>query len=121
MDRPGGAERRHHGNRGSILTMGTRRYPSQTIAREKRVFRDTISGVKMRLHPRRFLAFLCLAAILLAALSPVTPALLFALLIPVWFFCATVISFLLVVAAVIRAKPLFVLLPSFSPRPPPIR
>jgi hypothetical protein len=120
MDRPGGAERRHHDNRGSILTMGTRRYP-QTIAREKRVFRDTISGVKMRLQPRRFLAFLCLAAILLAALSPVTPALLFALLIPVWFFCATVISFLLAVAAVIRAKPLFALLPSFSPRPPPIR
>jgi hypothetical protein len=58
---------------------------------------------------------------LLAALSPVTPALLFALLIPVWFFCATVISFLLAVAAVIRAKPLFALLPSFSPRPPPIR
>ena len=72
-------------------------------------------------HPRRFLAFLCLAAILLAALSPVTPALLFAFLIPVWFFCATVISVLLAVAAVIRAKPLFALLPSFSPRPPPIR
>ena len=85
------------------------------------MFRDTISGVKMRLHPRRFLAFLCLGAILLAALGPVTPALLFAFLIPVWFFCATVISFLLAVAAVIRAKPLFVLLPSFSPRPPPIR
>ena len=85
------------------------------------MFRDTISGVKMRLHPRRFLAFLCLGAILLAALGPVTPALLFAFLIPVWFFCATVISFLLAIAAVIRAKPLFVLLPSFSPRPPPIR
>jgi hypothetical protein len=121
MDRPGGAERRHHDNRGSILTMGTRRYPSQTIAREKRVFRDTISDVKMRFQPRRFLAFLCLAAILLAALSPVTPALLFALLIPVWFFCATVISFLLAVAAEICAKPIFALLPSFSPRPPPIR
>ena len=85
------------------------------------MFRDTISGVKMRLHPRRFLAFLCLAAILLAALSSVTPVLLFAFLIPVWFFCATVISFLLAVAAVIRPKPLFALLPSFSPRPPPIR
>jgi len=121
MDRPGGAERRHHDSRGSILTMGTRCFLSQTFAREKRVLRDTISGVKMRLHPRRFLAFLCLAAILVAALSSVTPALLFAFLIPVWFFCATVISFLLAIAAVIRAKPLFVLLPSFSPRPPPIR
>ena len=85
------------------------------------MFRDTISGVKMRLHLRRFLAFLCLAAILLAALSSVTPALLFAFLIPVWFFCATVISFLLAVAAVICPKPLFALLPNFSPRPPPIR
>ena len=85
------------------------------------MFRDTISGVKMRLHPRRFLAFLCLAAILLSALSSATPALLFAFLIPVWFFFATVISFLLAVAAEIYAKPLFVLLPSFSPRPPPIR
>jgi hypothetical protein len=75
----------------------------------------------MRLYPRRFLAFLCLAAILVAALSSVTPALLFAFLIPIWFLCATVISFLLAVAAVIRAKPLFALLPSFSPRPPPIR
>ena len=85
------------------------------------MFRDTISGVKMRLHPRRFLAFLCLAAILLASLSSVAPALLFAFLSPVWFFCATVIRFLLAVVAEICAKPLFALLPSFSPRPPPIR
>jgi hypothetical protein len=41
-----------------------------------------ISGVKMQLYLRQFLAFLCLAAILLAALSPLTPALLFAFLIP---------------------------------------
>ena len=74
----------------------------------------------MRLHLRRFLAFLCLLAILLAALSLLTPALLFAFLIPVWFFFATVISFRLTVAAEICAKPLFALLPSFSPRPPPL-
>lgn len=85
------------------------------------MFRDIISGVKMRLHLRRFLGFLCLAAILLAALSPLTLARLFAFLIPVWFFFATVISFLLAVAAEICAKPLFAFLPSFSPRPPPIR
>jgi hypothetical protein len=85
------------------------------------VFRDIISGVKMRLQLRRFLAFLCLAAILLAALGPLTPALLFAFLIPVWFFFATVISFLLGVAAETCAEPLLAFLPSFSPRPPPIR
>jgi hypothetical protein len=85
------------------------------------VFRGIISAVKMRLHLGRFLGFLCLAAILLAALSPLTPVLLFAFLIPVWFFFATVISFPLGVAAEISAKPLFAFLPSFSPRPPPIR
>jgi Flp pilus assembly protein TadB len=99
--------------------MQARCYPCLSNTREKRLFRDIISGVKM--HLRRFLAFLCLAAIFFAALSPLTPALLFAFLIPVWFFFATVISFLLAVAAEICVKPLFAFLPGFSPRPPPIR
>jgi hypothetical protein len=101
--------------------MQARGYPFLNNVREKRLFRDIISDVKMRLRLQRFLAFLCLAAILLAALSPLTPALLFAFLIPAWFFFAAVISFLLAVAAEICATPLFAFLPSFSPRPPPIR
>ena len=38
MDRPGGAERRHHDNRGSILTMGTRRIILKQLPRKKECF-----------------------------------------------------------------------------------
>ena len=49
--------------------------------------------VKTRLNLRRWLGLVCLAAILLAALSLATAAVLFAFLIPIWFFFATVVNF----------------------------
>ena len=75
----------------------------------------------MTLHLRRFLAVVCLAGVLLAALSPIPLGLLFALLIPVWFFCAAVVSIPLLRIEEGSADPVFGLVPVFSPRPPPIR
>ncbi|PYU28283.1 MAG: hypothetical protein DMG32_03150 [Acidobacteria bacterium] len=77
--------------------------------------------MKTRFHPRRFLPLVCLAAILLTALSAIAPSLLFAFLIPAWFFFAAVVSVSLASADEGCASPLFVFLPGFSPRPPPIR
>ena len=49
--------------------------------------------VKTNHHLRRLLTLICLAAVLLAALAPVTLGILFAFLIPFWFFFAAVVSF----------------------------
>jgi uncharacterized membrane protein len=70
---------------------------------------------------RRFLALVCLAAILLAALSPITPGVLFAFQIPIWFFFAAVIGISAASVEEVSASPLFAFLPVFSPRPPPLR
>jgi len=77
--------------------------------------------VKTR-HPLRwFLALICLAAILFAALSPITLGVVFAFLIPVWFFFAAVVSFPIASVDENCVSPLFASLPVFSPRPPPVR
>ena len=77
--------------------------------------------VKTNHHLRRFFALICLAAILLAALAPVTLGILFAFLIPFWFFFAAVVSFPVAIVDEDSGSPLFASLPIFSPRPPPIR
>lgn len=69
---------------------------------------------------RKFLALACVAALLLAALSPIPFGLLFAFLIPVWFFFADVASFPVTSADEASADPVFGFVAVFSPRPPPI-
>lgn len=75
--------------------------------------------MSLRLH--RVLALICVAAILLAALSPIPLGALFVLLIPEWFFFAAIISFLAASIDEDGGSPIFGCLPVFSPRPPPIR
>jgi uncharacterized membrane protein len=75
----------------------------------------------MSLHLRRFLALICVAAILLAALGSIALGVVFAFLIPVWFFFAPVVSFPAANAEEASANPVFGFVPVFSPRPPPIR
>jgi hypothetical protein len=77
--------------------------------------------VKTNHHLRRLLTLICLAAVLLAALAPVTLGILFAFLIPFWFFFAAVVSFPVAIVDEDSRSPLFASLPIFSPRPPPIR
>jgi len=76
--------------------------------------------VKTHQYVRRFLLLICLAAIFLTALSPITLGVLFAFLIPVWFFFAAVISVLVGKVEDDSARPLFGFIPVFSPRPPPL-
>jgi hypothetical protein len=70
---------------------------------------------------RRFLLLLCLAAIFLSALSPITLGVPFVFLIPVWFFFAAVLSIPIASAQEVSASPLLGFVPIFSPRPPPLR
>jgi len=70
-------------------------------------------------YTRRALVFLCLAAILCAALAHVGTSLLIASLAPIWFFLASVVG--LSVSGIdepydTQPSPV---LPVFSPRPPP--
>jgi hypothetical protein len=43
------------------------------------------------LHARRFVALLCLAVVLVAALTPGASGLFHAILVPVWFFIAAIV------------------------------
>jgi len=66
-------------------------------------------------------AFLCTAMALLLAVTQPVLALVFAFLIPFWFFLAlVVIAPYRPIRSVIRVLP-FLVLPVFSPRPPPLR
>ena len=75
----------------------------------------------MKITPLRLAIFLCVAiAVLVAAMQPAL-GLVFAFLIPFWFFLAyVVIALLSCVPTVHKALP-FPTLPVFSPRPPPVR
>ncbi len=70
---------------------------------------------------RRFALISCLVVMLLAALALTGGALLFAFLLPVWFFFAAVISLSAPTIDEHRDLQLFLVLPVFSPRPPPVR
>jgi hypothetical protein len=67
----------------------------------------------------RFALLWFLVAMLLAALTPIVTGLLFAFLIPVLFFFATIEKTPLTSLDQERPEPRFVVLSVFSPRPPP--
>ncbi len=73
------------------------------------------------LHARRVVAFLCLVAILLAALTPASASsgLFAAILVPLWFVFAAVVIRPLRCSAEEWIAPAFPLLPVLTPRPPP--
>jgi hypothetical protein len=77
--------------------------------------------MKAEIYMRRLLALVCLVAILLAVLGPITLVVLFAFLIPVWFFFADVVISPIASAQETCASPIFGFFSVFSPRPPPIR
>lgn len=70
---------------------------------------------------RRFLALVCMTAIFLAALSPISLGAIFAFLIPIWFLFAFVLSLTAASVDEESAETVFGFVPVFSPRPPPIR
>lgn len=78
-------------------------------------------SVMTKHYLRQLLALVWLAAILLAALCPITPGVLFAFLIPAWFFVAAVVAHAIATADEGSDAPLLVFLPVSSPRPPPVR
>jgi hypothetical protein len=76
--------------------------------------------VKAMVYSRRVATLLFVAAVLLAALTPAAPCLLFVLLIaPLWFFCAATVSVPQRVFDEQIHKPQALAFPVFSPRPPP--
>jgi hypothetical protein len=70
---------------------------------------------------RRVAVFFCLAFVLLAALTPGPAVLPFAILIPLWFSIAIAISVLLPLVDEHRTTQQSLVIPAFSPRPPPAR
>jgi len=70
---------------------------------------------------RRVAVFFCLAVVLLAALTPGAAALPPAILITLWFLIAIAISVLLPLVDEQRTTQQFLVIPAFSPRPPPAR
>jgi hypothetical protein len=70
---------------------------------------------------RRTLIFICLAAILCAALAHAGTSLLLAILTPIWFFVTTVVGLSIVAVDVHYDTQISPVLPIFSPRPPPIQ
>jgi hypothetical protein len=70
---------------------------------------------------RRALIFLCLAAILCAALTHAGTSLLIAFLVPIWLFLAKVISLQILSIDEHYDTQQSPALPIFSPRPPPAR
>ena len=72
-------------------------------------------------HTRRWAVIVCLTVILLAALTHVGVALPVAILAPLWFFFATVLSVSIPRVDEQWYPQPFPALPVFSPRPPPVR
>jgi hypothetical protein len=70
---------------------------------------------------RRVAVFFCLAVVLLAALTPGAAALPIAILITLSFLIAIAISVLLPVVDEQRTTQQSLVIPAFSPRPPPAR
>jgi len=70
---------------------------------------------------RRVIAILCLLALLVAALTPATSGLLFAILSPLLFFFAALVVFQVRIAGECTHLPRRFHLPVFASRPPPAR
>jgi hypothetical protein len=70
---------------------------------------------------RRFVAFICLVMVVLAALAPGAVELPPAILVPLTFFIALSVTLPLVHVEKQNRAPRFLALPAFSPRPPPAR
>ena len=69
---------------------------------------------------RRFIVFLCLAAVLLAAMSPSASGLLLAVFAPIWFVFAALASVPLGQIPERRIAYQVPFLPLVTPRPPPL-
>jgi hypothetical protein len=69
----------------------------------------------------RLVALLCVAMVLIAALAQPVVGLLFLLLIPFWFVLATVVIVRLALVLNVCTPLPFPSLPTFAPRPPPVR
>jgi hypothetical protein len=70
---------------------------------------------------RKLVVVVCLLAVLIAALTPVTSGLLFPFLIPLWFFFAAIVIVQVRIADECFDLPLLPNLPIFSSLPPPAR
>jgi len=70
---------------------------------------------------RRMLIFICLAAILCAALAHAGTSLVTAILTPIWFFVTTVVALSIVIVDEHCDTQPSPVPPVFSPRPPPIQ
>jgi hypothetical protein len=70
---------------------------------------------------RKQVVVLCLIAVLISALTPITSSLLFAILIPLWFFFAALVTVQGRIDDECFDLTLLPNLPVFSSRPPPIR
>jgi hypothetical protein len=72
------------------------------------------------MQARRWIVILCVAAVLLAAMSPSTCGLLLAVFFPIWFVFAVVGSVLLGTLPERGFVRQVSFLPVFAPRPPPV-
>lgn len=77
--------------------------------------------MKSRRYFECVLAFAWLITALFALLNPITAVAFLALLVPVWFFFASVLICAAAPANAGPVNPRFGFVPVFSPRPPPIR
>ena len=73
------------------------------------------------IQARRLVAFLCLAVLLVAALTPATSGPLCAILVPLWLFFAAIVIVSICLAGEDYSAPLIPLLSLAAPRAPPIR
>ena len=74
----------------------------------------------MKFEKLRLVILLCAAAALLLALTQPVLGIIFALLIPFWFFVTDVVVAPMARAREVRKALAFPTLPVFSPRPPPL-
>jgi len=70
---------------------------------------------------RQLVVIVCLLAVLLAALTPSAYGMLFAILVPIWFFFAVILSVPIYIADQTTDPREYPILGRLSPRPPPAR
>jgi hypothetical protein len=71
------------------------------------------------LYRARLVVFVCLLAVVLTALTPSAYGMLFAILVPIWFFFAVILSVLIYIAEQSTDPQDYQILGRLSPRPPP--
>jgi hypothetical protein len=79
-----------------------------------------IKEMRRMLHARRFVVFLCLALVLLAAVTPAASGLFYAILVPLWLFVAFILAVPLRREAEVSKPLLFPFLSFLPSRAPPI-